>query len=333
MKCIKLLVILLLVITLPACDSIKSVIQSTFESKQQATDNKTALSWQNNYSDSILIKGLYRSFMVHLPISYDKNLKWPLVIALHGGGGSGGGMGALTDFNSLADRQGFIVAYPEGYEKNWNDGRNEKSIKAQAANIDDVYFISSLIEYLVKDLGVDSKRVYVTGISNGAIMSHRLGCELSDRIAAIAPVAGNIPQKMANIWSPSRPVSILIINGTEDALVPYGGGDVSFLSLKRGKVLSVADTVKFWVNSNGCQGNPDTFTLPHLNPQESTSTVVYKYPGCRNGSEVILYEVNGGGHTWPGGLQYMPENMIGKTSRDFNATEIIWEFFKKHPMN
>jgi polyhydroxybutyrate depolymerase len=125
---------------------------------------------------------------------------------------------------------------------------------------------------------------------------------------------------------------VLIINGTEDPLVPYEGGDVSFLSIKRGKVISVEDTVKFWVTHDGCPAAPQMEQLPHLNPNDSTSTTVERYTGCRDGTEVVLYKVNGGGHTWPGGVQYMSEKFIGKTSRDFSATETIWQFFKLHPM-
>lgn len=232
MKCFKLLIVLLIITSLTACTTIKSVIETTLTGFQPATDNKTIISSHNNYTGNILVKGLQRPYTIHLPASYDKSRKYPLVIALHGGGSEGGAMNALTDFNALSDQQGFIVAYPEGYEHNWNDGRNAKGIKAQAENIDDVNYISILIDHLEQDLGIDNKMVYATGISNGAIMSHRLACELSNKIAAIAPVAGSIPQKMAAVWSPSRAVSVLIINGTEDAIMPYNGGDVSFLSEK-----------------------------------------------------------------------------------------------------
>jgi len=328
----KLLTILLLLVSMAACTASTSPIEpKTAGNPIAVTDNTTTASSQN-YTDSILVNGLQRYYLIHLPASYDKNRQWPLVIALHGGGSEARNMNQLTDFNTLADKEDFIIVYPDAYEHNWNDGRSDPAIKSQAENIDDVAFISTLINYLVQDLNIDKKMTYATGISNGAIMSNRLGCELSDKIAAIAPVAGNIPQKTASTWSPSRAVAVLIINGTEDPLVPYNGGDVSFLSLKRGKVISVDETVKFWVARDGCPAAPETKQLPHLNPNDSTSTTVERYAGCRDGTEVILYKVNGGGHTWPGGLQYMSENFIGKTSRDFSATETIWQFFKLHPM-
>ena len=341
MQYFKLLIVILIITSVAACTANKSAIEPKTSGEPAAvTDNKTSASAQN-YTDSILVKGLQRSYLMHLPASYNKSHPWPLVIVLHGGGSEAKTMDPLTDFNALADKQGFVIVYPEAYKhlitgpgmsQHWNDGRGDPGIKAQAENIDDVAFISALIDHLVQDLNIDEKMVFATGISNGAFMSNRLGCELSEKIAAIAPVAGNIPQKTASTWSPSRATSVLIINGTEDPVVPFNGGDVSFLSLKTGKVISVADTVKFWVSKDGCPAAPETEQLPHLNPNDSTSTIVERYTDCRDGTEVVLYKVNGGGHTWPGGQQYMSEKLIGQTSRDFNATETIWQFFKLHPM-
>ncbi len=340
MKYFKLIIILLIVTSLAACTANKSTIEPDTPGKPIAvTDNTTAFS--QDYTDSILVKGLQRSYLVHLHASYDKSRSRPLVIVLHGGGSEARTMDPMTGFNALADKQGFVIVYPEAYKhpitgpgmsQHWNDGRGEPGIRTQAENIDDVAFISTLIDHLVQDLNIDKQMVYITGISNGAFMSHRLGCELSDKIAAIAPVAGNIPQKTAATWSPSRAVSVLIINGTKDPVVPFKGGDVSFLSFTTGQVLSVEDTAKFWVGKNGCPAAPEMAQLPHLNPNDSTSTTIERYASCREGTEVVVYKVNGGGHTWPGGLQYMSEKLIGQTSHDFSATETIWQFFKSHPM-
>ena len=287
----------------------------------------------SGYSGSLLAGGLQRTYLVHLPAGYDKSRLWPLVIVLHGGGGEGKNMDALTGFNAESDREGFVAVYPDAVGRNWNDGRGDPGIKSQAIDIDDVSFISTLIDLLEKDLSINNKMLYITGISNGAMMSHRLGSELSTRIAAIAPVAGNIPEKMKPVWSPSYPLSILIINGTDDPLVPWDGGDVTFFALKRGRVVSVANTVKFWVAKNGCAAVPVTYQLPDTEGRDGTTTTVESYKGCNGKAEVVLYTVKGGGHTWPGGPQYLNELSIGKTSRDFNATATIWQFFKQHPMN
>ena len=286
----------------------------------------------SDYAGSLTSTGLQRTYLVHLPSGYDKSHLWPLVIVLHGGGGEGKNMDALTGFNAESDGEGFVVAYPDAVGHNWNDGRGDPNIKSQAADIDDVSFISALIDRMVENLGINKKMIYVTGISNGAMMSHRLGCELSAKIAAIAPVAGNIPEKMKPAWSPLRPLSILIINGTDDPLVPWNGGDVTFLALKRGRVVSVADTVKFWVAKNGCAAVPETYQLPDSDAGDGTITTVERYKNCDEEAEIVLYAVKGGGHTWPGGLQYLSKLLIGKTSRDFKATATIWQFFKQHPM-
>jgi polyhydroxybutyrate depolymerase len=285
-----------------------------------------------DYSSSIFSGGLQRTYNVHISSSYDKATPTPLVIVLHGGGGTGQGMTKLTNFNAIADRENFIVVYPDGLEKHWNDGRGVQRYRAQVQNVDDVGFISALIDHLSGELNIDARKIYVTGISNGAMMSHRLGCELSQKIAAIAPVAGNIPVNMASIWAPSRPVSVLLINGTDDPLVPWAGGDVHLGPFELGQVLSVADTVKFWVANDKCASPPLVEQLPDKDPSDGTTVQRETYGGCVGGAEVVLYAVEGGGHTWQGGLQYLPESTIGRTSRDFDATEVIWKFFKEHPI-
>jgi polyhydroxybutyrate depolymerase len=285
-----------------------------------------------DYSSSIFSGGLQRTYNVHISSSYDKTRPTPLLIVLHGGGGTGQGMTKLASFNAISDRENFIIVYPDGFEKHWNDGRGVQQYRAQIQNVDDVGFISSLIDRISDELNIDAKRIYVTGISNGAMMSHRLGCELSQKIAAIAPVAGNIPVNMASIWAPSRPVPVLIINGTDDPLVPWAGGDVHFGSLELGQVLSVEDTVKFWVTNDKCPSLPLVTQLPDKDPSDRTRVRTEIYGGCQDGAEVVLYAVEGGGHTWPGGLQYLPESIIGRTSRDFDASEVIWQFFKEHPI-
>jgi polyhydroxybutyrate depolymerase len=279
---------------------------------------------------------LKRTFHIYIPSVYDKSVQSPLVIALHGRGGKGKSMIHVTlrGFDKLADKDGFIVVYPDGIERNWNDGRKDEEAndRAHKENIDDVGFISALIDSIIKDYNIDQKRVYVTGISNGAIMSYRLACELSDKIAAIAPVDGNIPDMLLNECSPAMPVSVLAINNVNDPLVPYEGGNIysSIRKLNLGKVLSVNESINFWVNRNKCSALPVVNEEPDLDPKDGTRVTRKEYINSTDGTEVILYSVDGGGHTWPGGLQYLPSCIVGKTSRDINASEVIWSFFKKH---
>ncbi len=290
---------------------------------------------ETNNTDSIIFGGLERTYILHIPPAYDKTKALPLVIMLHGGGGTAKYMVKHTfgGFDKLSDKNGFIVVYPDGIEKHWNDGRREKETgyRTHKENIDDVGFISALIDTLIKKQNIDPKRVYVTGISNGAMMSYRLACELTNKIAAIAPVVGNLPQDIYSSCKPSRPISVLAINGINDPLVPFGGGNVTgpFGLKKLGKVLSTVDTIRFWVNHNNCSSSHVT-REPDKDPQDGTRVQKEVNGDCKEGTEVILYSIEGGGHTWPGGRQYLPERIVGKTSRDIDANELIWDFFKNH---
>jgi len=287
---------------------------------------------ERDFSGAILYGGIRRTYIVHVGSTCDARVPAPLVIVLHGGGGTGEGMVRLTRFNAVADGGGFIVVYPDGVERHWNDGRGVEWYRAHAADIDDVGFISALIDHLSGKLNIDASRVYATGISNGGMMSYRLACELSRKVAAIAAVTASIAVDKAPMWSPSRPVPVLIIAGTADPLVPWDGGEIRLGGRTFGTVLSVPDTVRFWVEKNGCVTRPVVTQLPDADPTDGTTVRKEVYGSCRGGAEVVLYAVEGAGHTWPGGLQYLPERVIGKTSREFNASEVIWQFFKAHSL-
>jgi polyhydroxybutyrate depolymerase len=282
----------------------------------------------HDYARTITSGGRARKFLVHVPTGYDRTRQWPLAIVLHGGGGEGRKVAALTRFSELADEAGFIVVYPDAVNGHWNDGRGVRHFKAQREGVDDVRFIATLIDRLERDLGVDPRRVWATGISNGAMMCHRLGCELSDRVSAIAPVAGSVPESLFSGCRPQLPVSVLLVNGTADPLVPYGGGGVG-LGTKRGRVIPVRSTADFWVNADGCPAVAARTRVLDADPRDGMRTVVEEFGPGRDSSEVLLYTVEGGGHTWPSGAER--PHRFGRVSRDFDATRTIWEFFEKHP--
>ncbi len=290
----------------------------------------------NDLRSSFVYDSLKRTFNIHLPSYYNKSVQVPLLIALHGRGANGASMIVLTHkgFNKLADQDGFVIVYPDGVEQNWNDGRmdEEANDRAHRENIDDVGFLSALIDTMITDYNIDPKRVYVTGISNGAIMSYRLACEIAPKITAIAPVDGSIPFLLFPECSPSGPVSVLAINNVMDPLVPFEGGEIygQFHRIKLGKVLSVDESVRFWVNRNMCSPTPVVTEEPDRAPRDGTRVTRKEYLNGKDGTEVILYVIDGGGHTWPGGFQYLPAWIIGKTSKDIDANEIIWAFFKRH---
>ena len=279
---------------------------------------------------------LTRTFHIHIPSLYNGSEQMPLVIVLHGRGGTGKTMVIVTrkGFDNLADRDGFIVVYPDGIELNWNDGRmdEEANDRAHRENIDDIGFISALIDYMIKNYSIDPKRVYVTGISNGGIMSYRLACELSHKITAIAPVDGNIPHLLVYECYPTMHVSVLAINNVNDPMVPFYGGNIysSIRRLNLGKVLSVDESISFWVSRNQCTALPVVTEEPDTDPKDGTRVTRKEYKNSTDGTEVILYSIDGGGHTWPGGFQYLPAFIVGKTSRDIDASQVIWSFFKRH---
>jgi len=269
--------------------------------------------------------GRIRTYIVHLPPVYDGKKPLPLIIALHGGGGNAQHMEEKTGFSLKADEEGFIVVYPDGTGRlrnrflTWNAGYC--CGYAFENNVDDVGFIRVLIKKLQNTYKIDSNRIYVTGHSNGAMLTYRVGAELSDVIAAIAPVAGSIGGYATNessLWiipEPTYPVSVIVIHGRLDSHVPYDGGHGKNASGSRVD-LSVNESIAFWVEYNGCNPTPQT------NITNNGSVIVDTYSGGRNGTEVVLYTLVNGGHWWPGS-NYQYQN--------FSATDVIWDFFSKHP--
>ncbi len=268
--------------------------------------------------------GIKRVYRVHVPTVYNKEIPAPLVFVLHGGGSTGKPMDKLTGLNALADKKGFFVVYPDGFEKSWNDGR--KTVKNP--KIDDVGFISALIDHIAKTYAIDRKRVYSSGISNGGMMSSRLACELSDKIAAIATVAGNLNADIAPNCKPKTPIPVLIMHGIGDTIVPFAGGAVFTFGGQGqgGNVLSVQSALQFWAENNACSPKPQTVDFD-ADPKDGTKVRRDLFTGCKHNADVAVYSITNGGHTWPGGWQYAAESFVGKTTRDINGSEIIWDFF------
>lgn len=251
------------------------------------------------------------------------------MLAFHGGNSNGAQTEILTGFSLVADHKQFLVVYPEAIEKNWNDGRRQQQFPAQRFNINDVQFADDIITAVSKEHMVDAQRIYVTGISNGAMLTHLVAMHLSEKIAAGAAVAGGFAEPAVGQFAPKQPVSMLIIHGTADPQVPYKGGGVD--EGKRGRIIGAERVAKLWVDGNGCQTPAETGELPDLAPFDQCRVHWQNWPHGRNGTDVTLYTIEGGGHTWPGSLQFLPKFIIGPVCRDFHATAVIWDFFEKHP--
>lgn len=274
---------------------------------------------------SLMVNGVERTYQVFVPAKVNEPAA--LVLVLHGGGGRASGMRLMSGFDAVADDEGFIVAYPDGLERSWNDGRGSQHVARSGA--DDVGFIAALIDQLVTKYSIDRQRVYVAGMSNGGMMTYRLACDLSDKIAGFAAVTANITADFARTCKPPRPVRMLMMNGTDDPIMPYQGGTVGVFGRDMGQVLSTEETVGFWTTANGCQQALPEQLLPDLSPMDGTRVYRTIYGGCKAGGAVVFYRIQGGGHTWPKqeGGQYLPERRIGRVSRDIEAAEVIWAFF------
>jgi polyhydroxybutyrate depolymerase len=272
--------------------------------------------------------GRRRTFRLHVPPGPARPM--PLVLLLHGGGGSGAGMEVLTEggFDRIADREHVLVAYPDGVGKGWNDGRRDLKSEAVREQVDDLGFLTALVSELARSYPVDATRVYAAGISNGGLMSYRLACDAADIFAAVAPVAANLSVELASRCHPSRPMPILITSGTEDPIMPWDGGEIRVLWMKRGVVLPISDTFARWEQLDHC-GRTEILPVIDHDPTDGTSVVEHVATGCAGGSEVRLDEVRGGGHTWPDGLLYLGVRIVGRVSREIDANEAIWSFLSR----
>jgi polyhydroxybutyrate depolymerase len=286
-----------------------------------------------------------RAYDLFLPPAYGEEAIVSLVIAIHGGGGNKRAQrklscprGDLDDpgcMNALANREGFAVAYPSGTGsrffrnlRTWNagggkDGFQCVSGRACADEIDDVAYFKAMLDDIGSTFHIDTSAVYLTGMSNGAAMAHRLACELAGRVAGIAAVGG--ANQYASVSPCTASTAVMQIHGSADPCWAYLGGRISCLDRNPGAKASVTDTVNDWAIRNGCGDAPAVERIPDRSP-DGTSATVHRYRDCDNPLTLILIE--NGGHTWPGGYQYFRERRIGRMSLDFNASEEIVEFFK-----
>jgi polyhydroxybutyrate depolymerase len=271
------------------------------------------------------VGGVSRSYVLRLPDGLTKNARAvPLVFVLHGGGGNAANAENMTGFTAKGNREGFIVVYPEGTGPiagallTWN--ARHCCAYAMKNDVDDVGFIRALLADLSARYPVDARRVYATGMSNGAMMTHRLGIELSDRLAAIATVVGTI---FGDERKPAHAVPALMINGLLDQNVPHDGGAPGGRgahSWDGTPTLPATQQLAFWDEANDCTDTPHT--------QDDADWLVWRGE-CRAGHDVVLYLIKDNGHAWPGG---QPGSRRGDApSTAMNATDVIWEFFKSHP--
>jgi len=351
-KIVGILVCMLLIATMILPATGKITISSTVDRKSNSINHSVFMN-SDGSKLKFMIAGsrlrCLRFYRIYVPPSYDGSEPVPLVLAFHGSTGMGEDFKPstilwfyrdvffedYTDFNEKADEEGFIVVYPKAlvfyiphinyYLFAYNALQWPDSWFRWRNLIDDVGFTEDLINKMQRNYNIDSDRIYITGFSAGADMTHSLGCVLSDKVAAIAPIAGAVACKDATdeefIYppDPENPVSVIVFHGTNDSLIPWEGNEEN---------CAVNDSVQFWVEHNGC--DPD----PEINVSESGNIVRYTYSNGTDGSEVILYKAVGGEHWWPGNDFTDPNNVapwLVDTIQEIDATDLMWEFFEQHP--
>jgi polyhydroxybutyrate depolymerase len=281
-----------------------------------------------DHSRMISVNGLERSYLIHVPSAYDSQQPTPVVLIFHGGGSNAEAMVRFCGMNEKSDEAGFIAVYPRG------TGRLSRVLTFNGGNccgyamrngVDDVEFTRRLLDDLSTVINIDRKRIFATGMSNGAMIAYRLASELSDRIAAIAPVAGPMGTESCR---PKRPVSVIHFHGTVDEHAPFDGGKGKGVSGT--DFFSASHSVQAWARANGCNSTPVVTQLA-TRIGDGTSITRKAYGGGKAGSEVVLIEIKGGGHTWPGRPPILKR--LGKSTKNLSANDAMWSFFQKHPMN
>jgi polyhydroxybutyrate depolymerase len=275
-----------------------------------------------------------RNYLLYVPQSYEPDTATPVVIALHGRGASAASQARSSGFNEVAEREGFIVIYPQAYDPNledavWNYLLDTTMMTNETWN-DDI-FLDMLVDDLALELNIDMSRLYVTGLSNGGYMTNRLACTRSDRYAAFAPVAGAAPFGVVQLCEGASHSPYMLVQGTADTISPWTGviNEHPYTRQQIYIIAPVENNLNFWVDHNECTGAFERQDLPSTDPDSSVS--IFTATECPSDAAVILYAVVGGGHNWPGVFDFDSE-LLGEVNMDYNASEKIWDFFSQYTL-
>ena len=280
----------------------------------------TVLFYLRNRTNGVVVSGgRRRCYLLYVPDSYHPDQPAPLVISIHGFVQWPAHQARLSGWNQLADREGFLVVYPRGsgFPLRWNA---QPIVSAPEKSLVDVRFFADLIDQLSGSYQIDPRRIYVNGMSNGGGMANLLACELPGRFAAFGGVAGAYLCPPEDRKGP-RPIPWIVFHGVDDPVVLFQGGE----SIRHQRTLRfppIEEWIADWAQANGCSSEPE---INRITSQVSRNS----YTNCANGVEVVFYRISGAGHTWPGG-GFLPRWLTGKTNREINATELMWEFFQRY---
>lgn len=269
---------------------------------------------------SISHDGLQRSYRLYVPAVYDGSESVPLVLNLHGYTSNAFQQELYGDFRRIADTANFIIVHPEGTQD--LSGSQFWNAFGSLSGVDDVGFLSALIDSISAQYNIDADRVYSTGMSNGGFMSYKLACELGNKITAIASVTGSMVQSQLSVCNPDHPTPIMQVHGTNDPTVLYNGNPAQ-------QMVAIETLVDHWVQLNNCNPTADFTSLPDTNSADMCTAEHYVYSGGDNGTSVEFYKVLGGGHTWPGSPAIIAFDV---TNQDFSASIEIWRFFSQYTL-
>lgn len=280
--------------------------------------------------------GRLRTAIVVVPPQARRGEPLPLVVNFHGGGSNAAGEESFSQMDALANRAGFIVVYPNGtgFLPNrlltWNAGTC--CGYAAANGVDDVGFTLALLDRIERLTAVDPRRVYATGMSNGAMMAYRMAADAAGRIAAIAPVSGGM---VVTSFHPSRPVAVMHFHSVDDPRAPYSGGlGPPFPGTNHQELHpSIQAVIDKWAGFDACPSTPQTGrTIVGTGPDQGESATRIAFRPCRAGTEVVLWKLTGSGHVWPGGKQDVVQTFLGRPTSIVDAGSLMWQFFRRHPL-
>jgi len=277
-------------------------------------------------ADTIEVGGVERDYRLDTPPGQGP---WPLVVVFHGGNDRANRIRRRMGWPALGRQEGFAVVYPTGLFGGWNDGRDNMARYSDETPPEDLAFFDALLDRLIAEGIADPAHVYVTGPSNGGMMSLRIACDRAHRIAAAAPLIANMTEALYPVCVPSEPVPVMVINGTDDALIPWDGGAIAG-NEERGRAMSAAATMLFWSEANGCDDAFAQERLPDLDPDDSSVIDRLDWQGCE--APVVLLRVEGGGHRVPGDRilfgEALVDALLGVQNNDIETAPYLWRFFE-----
>ncbi len=300
-------------------DIVSQPAEPTIVEEIEPTASPLPLFETGTYGDTIIHDGLERSYMVHVPEVANSGADLPLLLNLHGFTGTSSSQMNYADFRPIAEREGFILVYPQGTllgdDTHWNVGSWTRESTA-----DDIGFLTALIDIIIEDFNIDESRVYSIGHSNGGYMSFQLACQIGDKITAVASISGTMTPENFNVCEPTHPTPVLQVHGTSDTVIPYNGAVWT---------KSVDDVLAFWNDVNQVDAEPAIIDIPQ-NPDSTALSTVQRlqYSSADRGVMVEHILVEGGGHEWPG-----QNNVVGQVNLDLDINEEIWAFLSQFDLD